>query len=231
MAADTFANLPRSLPDPNAIRRVAEQVIRRPDYNIDAPPEDGLNLAELFLRALFRCLQAFFEFIKLIDGLPPVLYWLVIIGMCVVVVAIVGHIVWTIYSLFQRRQTSREFRLSTSQSSDPAVLERQAHEAGAAGDYVAAVRLLFRAALRRLEQAENRKFRRGATNRDYLRRYRGTPVFSALNVFVETIDHKWYGRELCVREDYEDCLAAHAEIRRSASDAVPQKPAAAVATQ
>ena len=95
---------------------------------------------------------------------------------------------------------------------DPVSLEEEADRAGSRGDYIGAIRLLFRAALRRIEVAEKKKLRPGSTNRELLRRYRSTPLFTPLERFVETIDNKWYGGGTCVEEDYLTCRGEHARI-------------------
>ena len=40
------------LPDPETIRRTAEQVLRRPDYQLDPQVDSGLTMLELVLRFL-----------------------------------------------------------------------------------------------------------------------------------------------------------------------------------
>ena len=94
----------------------------------------------------------------------------------------------------------------------PETWERRAQEAFMNQEYIAAVRYLFRACLLRLERANKHRIRRGATNREYLRRYRETAAFEPLSRFVEVIDTKWYGGGSCVLEDYQDCAQAHSTI-------------------
>jgi hypothetical protein len=97
---------------------------------------------------------------------------------------------------------------------DPEALVREAERAGRDGDYIGAIRLLFRAALRRMEVVEKRKLRPGATNRELLRRYRSTPLHESLERFVETIDTKWYGGATCLESDYSLCRSEHDRIRQ-----------------
>jgi hypothetical protein len=96
-------------------------------------------------------------------------------------------------------------------------LEQLAERASLAGDYIGGVRLLFRAALRRIELFEHKKLRPGITNRELLRRYRTSPLAAPLARFVETIDLKWYGSLPCERADYEACEIEHDRIRQHAS--------------
>ena len=88
-------------------------------------------------------------------------------------------------------------------------------------DYIGAIRLLFRSALRRLELAERRKFRPGFTNRELLRRYRSSPLADSLARLVETIELKWYGNTPCEQADYVACRGAHDDICQHVRDAGP----------
>ena len=92
-------------------------------------------------------------------------------------------------------------------------LELKAEQAEAQGDFIGAVRLLFRASLLRIERAEERPIRRGITNWELLRRYRTSPLFAPLERFVQTIDSKWYGHDECVRDDCVNCRTEYVRIR------------------
>ena len=100
----------------------------------------------------------------------------------------------------------------------PLALERLAQEAVAQGDFISAVRYLFRACLVRLQANDERTFRPGMTNREYLRRFRKTSFVDSLALFVELIDTKWYGGGDCRREDYESCRTAYALIQQQMKD-------------
>jgi len=128
-------------------------------------------------------------------------------------VAILAHLFYTFKAVLSQRTTTVGSARLERKEQDPRVLERDAGEAAARGDYITAVRLLFRASLLRLEQQMNRKARPGLTNREWLRRYQHSTVHGALRLFVDTIDVKWYGGGSCSAADYEGCMQAHAVIR------------------
>lgn len=208
-----------SLPDPEIIRRTAEEVIRRPAFRLDAQPESGEKFLNYLLQFLDWIFTPFRWLAELLSGLPFWLRWPIFIALTALVVALVLHIICTLVMAIRRPVRSAGLAtLDARTRDDPEAIERQAAEAVARGDYIAAIRLLFRASLLRLDRAEKRQTRVGTTNREYLQRHRESPVFEHLKLFVETIDSRWYGRETCRPEDYEVCLAAHARIRQLAKD-------------
>ena len=99
--------------------------------------------------------------------------------------------------------------------------ERLADDAAERGEWIAAVRHLFRACLARLEERERRPFRRGTTNRGHLRRYRNAAFCEALEVLVLTIERKWYGDEACDAQDYAACRQAHSQVTASVIGGTP----------
>ncbi len=212
------------LPDAETIRRTAAEVIARPDYQRDPQADSGATLLELLLRGLDWVLTVIGRFLNALHGLPTWLQLIVVIGLVIALLALVAHIGYTIYNIFRQPVRNKAFQAAARAARDPAAYESQVAAAVASGDFSLAVRLLFRACLLRLDLAERRAARAGATNREYLGRYRGAPIFEPLKLFVETIDAKWYGRGLCGRADYEACLAAHAVISRHAKDVAHAHP-------
>jgi len=207
------------LPDPETIRRTAEQVLRRPDYQLDPQPDSRLTLLDLLLRFFRWILTPFRWLFDAMAFLPDWLRWLVVIGLFALLILLVLHIGYTIVSAVGGPRQKRGLGATVSRTPrDPAALERQATEAVSRGDFITAVRFLFLACLLRLELAEKRTFRAGTTNREHLRRHRESPVFEPLERFVEIIETRWYGRGVCGPEDIEVCRVAHARIRDLAQE-------------
>ena len=210
-----------SLPDPEIIRRTAEEVIRRPAFQLDPQPESGTTFLELLLRFLEWISTPFRWLSEALSGLPVWLRWPIVVGLATLVVVLVLHIIYTIVVAIRRPARRAGLAVIDARTQhDPTAIERQAAQEVARGDFIAAIRLLFRASLLRLDLAEKSKTRVGTTNREYLRRHQNSPVFEPLKLFVETIDAKWYGREVCGPEDHEACLTAHSRIRQLAKDAL-----------
>lgn len=211
---------PTALPDPETIRRTAAEILQRREYLLDHESKSDQVWASFFLRIVEAFANLFRWMFKLVEGLPEWLQYVVVFGMVAILVAILCHMIYSIATLFWG--VKKDDQLVTKLSNtvlDPEMLERQATEAAAKGDCSLAVRLLFRACLLRLEQAESRKFRGGTTNREVLRRHRNSPVYEPMKLFVEILEIKWYGLGVCSQSDYESCRQAHAELVRSAKGA------------
>jgi hypothetical protein len=181
----------------------------RPDYQLDASSSEEARA--LWLQILRWILAPFRWLFEALEGLPDFLRWLVVIVLALVCVALIAHIVWSFVSALRGpRPSARRYGTTrTERETDPNDLVRQAELASGRGDYIEAVRLLFRAALARLERAENKPFRPGFTNRALMARYRSSPLAEPLARLVGVIDAKWYGDEICRDEDYAACRAEH----------------------
>ena len=207
------------LPPPDAIRDKIAEVLARPDYHVEpVAAEESYEWLKLLFRIIEWILTPFRWLMELTEGLPALLRWTIVVGLVVILVLVIAHIVYTIVMAVRgpRRNPSLP-ALDERATQDPDLLERQAEEAAACGEWVDAIRLLFRAALLRLEAREKRRFRVGTTNREHLRRYRNSPIANPLRLLVDTLDLKWYGDAPCQPDDYATCHQAHAQIRQFAT--------------
>jgi Domain of unknown function (DUF4129) len=207
------ADQPGPLPSPEVVRNTARQVLARPEFQLDSS-EAAESLWEFLHRLAFEVLGAFRAFFEWLYQMSPLLAWLFVAALVFTLLLLVGHILWTIVMVIRRdrRQTALADALS-NQKVNPAELARQAEAARDRGEYILGVRLLFRACLALLEQREGRTFRPGATNREYLLRYRQTPLYDWLARFVWMIDSKWYGSAACLPADFAACREAYDRIR------------------
>jgi flagellin-like protein len=213
------------LDDPLAVRRTAQEVLARPEYQLDAPPDfsEVFRLIWNFILSIVEVVQGIFRWLWAIS--PP-LALLVFFAMVVTACLLLGHIVWTLMAVLSRERRSIDpLSESKGRKVDPAELARAADEASAKGNYILGVRLLYRACLARLEQVERKPFRPGATNREHLDRYRGTTLYDWLYRFVSIIDLKWYGPEPCLATDFAECRDAYQRICRLAPGRAHAHPA------
>jgi hypothetical protein len=199
--------------DSPAIRQAARNVVSRPYFELDSrSPRDHTPLILEIIRWLLTPFRWLFENM---EGLPEAVRWLVVIACFILCVALIAHILYTLLAAIRAPVLYRKLQLeSTKKEADPSDLEQKADAAVARQDYIGAVRLLFRATLRRLELFEKKKFRPGITNRELLSRYRSSPVAESLSRFVNTIDFKWYGQMPCGEADYLSCRDEHGRICR-----------------
>ena len=218
MEAEPFP-APFEIPPPGVIRRTAQEVIQRPDYDLDAVHRDYTSLIERIVKAIGSLLRPFQEAFRALYVASPLLAWLFVVALLFIAVALIVHIAYTFGLALQGRRRARgALELEDEAAARPDVWEARAGEAAALGDFMNAVRCLFRACLLRLEAACGGNLRRGATNREYLRRFGDTAASEPLQLFVETIDTKWYGGGTSTRDDYERCLGAHSAVARAARD-------------
>jgi hypothetical protein len=204
-----------SLPDPEIIRRTAEDVLARPAYQLDPSRRHGETIFEFLFAVLRWIISPLLRLFDALEGMPDWLRWIIVVGLGVLLVALVVHLIYSLTATLRvPRRSSRLLSGSLRRTLDPAVLEREAEDAAIRDDFITAVRFLFRACLLRLARAEKRRFRPGLTNREHLTRYRDTSVFDCMELFVETIDTRWYGGSVCVLEDYEACRNAHARVQQ-----------------
>jgi biopolymer transport protein ExbB/TolQ len=153
--------------------------------------------------------------LRLFDTLyavSPLVAFAYVVALVVILVVLLWHIIYTFRAALRGRVEDRRYGGHQGRELQPAELEDRARHAAERQDYIAAVRYLFQACLLRLEQAEKRTLRKGATNHEYLRRFQGTPAYEPLHRFVDIIDCKWYGGGRCELSDFDECRRAHAEI-------------------
>ena len=205
-----------SLPAADEIRDTARLVLERPEFQVESSPPGGEQLLA-FLEWLIKFLfKPFIWLFNAMEGFPDPLRWLIVIALFILLIALLGHIFYTVFSVL--RPPSRKTALvdvARGNELQPADFEKLADEAAADRDYIGAIRCLFRAALVGLQQREQKRLRPGITNREILSRLRDARLIEAMRLFVETIDAGWYGRQPCGEGEYRRCLAAYQQLRIS----------------
>lgn len=204
--------MPDPVPQPDQIRQTASDVLKRPYYRLD----EDTRLAELWeqIREWFRrLLDPLGSFLDSVYATSPALYYVIIGAMLLLVLGLMFHITWSVFQAIKRRQrTSSYVAQDDSRKHQPEYWEEQAQLAVAGEDYLLASRYLLHATLLRLEQRRKGTLKRAATHREYLRRFRATPVYDALREMVETVESRWFGGVPCTSADYQRCREAHAAV-------------------
>ncbi len=199
--------------DADAIRETAKQVLADPDYK--------LRSTETFRRVwewLLDLLRPILDFFDALYDFSPFLFFVMVAVLLIVVVALVVHIIYSFRVAMQRRgRASLYAELDETKGAKPETWEQRAQQAFEAGDYLHAIRFILHASLLRLEQARKSNLRRGATNREYLRRFQKTAAFEPLAEMVEITDSRWFGGIDCSRSDVETCFRAHQQIQSTIS--------------
>jgi len=199
------------------IQAKAAEIVARGDYRLETAKEESSWASDIMLEILEWILIPLRWIFNATEGLPEFTRWIIVIALAVVMLLLTAHIVYSLYQALGGL-TGNKTKLKAEVAErriDPKKLESLADDAAAKQDFITAVRLLFRAGVLRIEQKEEKKNRPGATNRELLRRYQKQPTLAAaLRLFVDTIDRKWYGDEVCTDSDYAACRSAHDDVRR-----------------
>jgi hypothetical protein len=201
--------------DDDSIRAAADAVLAREHFRLDEafepPGTEWLEEIGRWLLTPFRWLS------ELVAELPFGMQLFVVVLLIGLLLLIVAHIVWSLATALRDPRRGGVPLTAPATLADPAALEELARSLAAGGDYVGACRRLLQAALCWLQLARERRFRPGLTNAEVIREYAATPVAEPLRQLVATIDHKWYGDEPCLAEDYERCLASNAAVRAASA--------------
>jgi hypothetical protein len=190
-------------PSPDQVRRAAEEVFARPEFDPDAGRPNWL------LRALAEA----FQWLGTLYGSNPVLFWVLLVGCLLLLALLVGHIVYVVVRSFgrdaeaRRRGPASEAEQRRRQS---AAYRDEARRRAAGGEYTEAIRCLFLALVYRFDETGRVGFPKSATNREYLQLLgEDLPVRGQLAVFVDTLDEHWYGQRPADRSQFERCEALY----------------------
>jgi hypothetical protein len=200
------------LPDGQAVRETARDVLARPEYQLDASSDFSDIIARIWA-VILRIRDFIHDWFDWLWEMSPILAITLVVALIISLALLLWHIIWTTVVVIRRDRRAIDALADLSgRKVDPAELAREADAASAGGNHILGVRLLYRACLVRLEQAEERAFRPGATNHEHLKRYRSTAVYDWLDRLVTTIDSKWYGPEPCLPSDFVECRDAYERI-------------------
>lgn len=159
-------------------REAAEQVLASPEF---AGMREGPHAFEQFMGWLF---DLFADLLQFIADLPGWLWWLVVIWMVATLVAILAHLVWVLVQtaggtssggLGQTTQPTRRGKMFDVQVLDGKTVQTRAEQLLQRGDWAAAARHLYVAALLWLDGVGRVSFHQSKTNRDYLRELADRP--------------------------------------------------------
>lgn len=198
----------------DAIRQKAAEIVARSDYQL----EQGLdeNSRSLLMTALSWIMKPFIWLFQSMEGLPTAIKMFVIVVLVIILVALIAHIVYSIVSAVRgTRRIAKNHSAIRDRPLNPIELEKSATAAAEQGHHIEAIRLLLKAALVRIEQAEEKKFRAGITNREILKRYKASSLADPLARIIELVDRKWYGTEQCEQIDFDVCISEHQNICQS----------------
>lgn len=201
--------MPEAFPEPEAIRNAAAAILRNPDYTLNLYEPPYTSVLRSFLEHLNDLLRPIFKALESVWNLPPLLLWPLAILALLLGTFLTWQAIRAVHRVAAKRRLKEYHPASAEEVKDAEYWRCEAERLAAAGDFLTALRLLFRSGLLRLE---NGKVRKAATNREYLRRYRNTPAEQPLRVLVQLVDYKWYGGRECIGRDWEEGRAAYQQL-------------------
>lgn len=153
-------------------RQVVSEVLARREFADLRPVPESLwnRLVRWFFQLLEKALSA-------IHGLPEWLVWVFIVWMLLTLAAILGHLLYTLWKLVGGRLWQRPGNVATRRHPgeflgirelDFDSVYAEARRLLGAGDWLAATRYLYVAAILGLDRLGWLAFRPASTNRDYL---------------------------------------------------------------
>jgi HAMP domain-containing protein len=194
-------------PTAEAVRETAQEVLSRDYYDLHNTVQPLVYLGQFvrWIRAFLDWLDDLFQGVGL--PIPASIFWWTLLGIALALLAW-WLMRWRAGRLAAREQAGHEIDLEDLPS-DLNVLLQRSGELAEAGNYVDASRMLYRAALVRLEEERGGFLRRGLTNSEYIRTFRTPWVVENLRVFADLINWKWYRDRNFEADDYRRCREAY----------------------
>ena len=196
-------------PSEDEIRGTLHEVLSRPDFTSHSRPA--------WVQWLIQRVIDFFSWLASLHTTAPVLFWLLLLGILLLLALLLGQIFWTVRRVLYRQgrvareETAEERRRRMSQ-----VCEEEARQRADAADFTEAIRYLFLALIYRFDERGRVSFQQACTNREYLGLFADRPrIHDRLRVFVDTLDDYWYGQQPTDSRQYEDCLHHYQELIRA----------------
>lgn len=197
--------------DDAAIRELAGKILERPEYAKHRAPDS---------RAWNTIVEALLDWLNELPRLhaeAPGLYWTLVATLCLVLAALVTHIVWTVTAALRLPQAPKVAIEARSELDFAAEAARLAQR----GAYLEGAHQLLLASLAHAARAQLFELRAADGNRSICGKLRASRVPPELRerliTLIESTEASWFGTRSDSPELYERWQAAYAELRRSAA--------------
>lgn len=150
------------------IREQVADILSQPEYQ-QPDPTWLMRLLERVGELVGRLIQWLLSPVRGVPSLAPVFRWLTAGLLFLVLLALLYHILITIQSAFGRPRTARRAgKAPALLLASPATLRRQAAHLASQGDFAGALRVLYHACVRHLDQRGYLYYHPATTNGEYL---------------------------------------------------------------
>jgi len=174
-----------------AVRELAGKILARPEY---AGATGAHSKLESWLFRFLERILHWFSGLELLRDSSPILYWLIVIAIAAVSVALIAHVTWTIWIAMTAPEPASSERASGASMPD---LAREAESLAASGRYLDAAHRLMLASFRTLGERSVIELRPDRSNRWIRAALRGSTLTDNLAVeidaLVEHTERRWFG--------------------------------------
>jgi hypothetical protein len=203
-----------------AVRRELRHILSRPEYNRNFNPGAIERFWTSVRDGLFRAANWFMGLFAM--GGDKASRLASIVFACLTLLAFLLLLAFVIRRLVRRAMTSdREFgtELDAHGIPSPRPLMKEAERLAASGDFRGAFRCAYLASILYLDESGALRYERSRTNWEYLRQLAegGHDAAGAeLRPLTLDFDRKFYGREVCVQDDYARAAAVFRKLSTEA---------------
>jgi hypothetical protein len=180
----------RFMSDAN-VRALASKILARPEY-VHASGKQAQLESSLY-QFLERILRWFSQMEVLRDN-SPLLYWMIVLAIAGVCVALIAHVTWTLWIAMTTPEPPALQRASDANVPD---LAREAELLAATGRYLDAAHRLMLASFRTLAERSLIELRPDRSNRWIRSALSAAPLGPTLAVeldaLIERTEHRWFG--------------------------------------
>lgn len=174
-----------------AVRELAGKILARPEY---AGATGAHSKVESWLYRFFHWVLQWFSGLEVMRDSSPILYWLIVLAIAAVSVALIAHVTWTIWIAMTAPEPASPGRASSASLPD---LAREAEALAASGRYLDAAHRLMLASFRTLAERSVIELRPDRSNRWIRAALRGSALAENLateiDALVERTERRWFG--------------------------------------
>ncbi|HVN28633.1 MAG TPA: hypothetical protein VMT64_09115 [Candidatus Binataceae bacterium] len=173
------------------VRALAGRILARPEYIHASGTQAKLegSLYE-FLERIIR----WFSRMEVLRDNSPILYWIIVLGIAAVCVALIAHVTWTLWIAMTAPEPASPNRISNAAVPD---LAREAESLAQSGRYLDAAHRLMLASFRALAERSLIELRPDRSNRWIRAALAGSAIGSGLageiDTLIERTERRWFG--------------------------------------
>jgi hypothetical protein len=196
------------------VRDLAGKILARPEY---AGANGVHSKVESWLSRFFEWLLRGLSSIEVLRNDSPLLYWMVVLALAGVSVALIAHVTWTIWIAMT---APRPISPAPASGTNPPDLAREAEALAASGRYLDAAHRLMLASFRTLAERPVIELRPDRSNRWIRAALRGSTLAenlaTELDALVERTERRWFGDRTNDPEIYARWRAAYEQLSAQA---------------